>query len=57
MSLKEAAERNNAEIDTRAMHPLWEEYTFPAEPDAPMWPNRPKVFYFNPYSGTFCAYR
>lgn len=39
--------------DMRSMHPLWEEYAFPKDPDAPE--NRaaklPKFFYFNPYTG------
>ncbi|KAG0175436.1 DNA helicase rad5 [Apophysomyces sp. BC1034] len=51
MSLKEATKYDDKDIDTRAMHPLFEEYTFPTEPDAPTWPNRPKLFYVNPYSG------
>ncbi|KAF7728830.1 DNA helicase rad5 [Apophysomyces ossiformis] len=51
MSLKEATKYDDGEVDTRAMHPLFEEYAFPMEPDAPIWPDRPKAFYLNPYTG------
>ncbi|KAL0083977.1 P-loop containing nucleoside triphosphate hydrolase protein [Phycomyces blakesleeanus] len=49
MSLKESTTYEDGDVDMRAMHPLWEEYIFPTDPDAP--DNVTRHFYMNPYSG------
>ncbi|KAG2191703.1 hypothetical protein INT47_011364 [Mucor saturninus] len=47
MTAKESTDAyDDGDIDMRAIHPLWEEYEFPAECEGD---NR--FFYFNPYSG------
>lgn len=47
MTAKESTdEYDDGDIDMRAMHPLWEEYEFPAECEG-----ENRFFYFNPYSG------
>ncbi|KAI9023554.1 SNF2 family N-terminal domain-containing protein [Phycomyces nitens] len=49
MFLKESTTYSDGEVDMRSMHPLWEEYTFPIDSEAPE--NIKKCFYINPYSG------
>ncbi|KAI8388160.1 SNF2 family N-terminal domain-containing protein [Radiomyces spectabilis] len=51
MLAKEALDTDNEDSHIRAMHPLWEEYPFPKDPDAPLNQQLPSHFYFNPYSG------
>ncbi|KAI8645409.1 SNF2 family N-terminal domain-containing protein, partial [Parasitella parasitica] len=46
MCNKESYEADDGESDTRAMHPLWEEYTLPGE-----LVDEHRFFYFSPYSG------
>ncbi|CEP09742.1 hypothetical protein [Parasitella parasitica] len=46
MCNKESYEVDNGELDMRAMHPLWEEYTLPGE-----FVDEHRFFYFSPYSG------
>ncbi|KDQ12067.1 hypothetical protein BOTBODRAFT_57119 [Botryobasidium botryosum FD-172 SS1] len=44
---------DNMARDTTSLHPLWEVYTFPAEPKDGVFDlcDDDKYFYFNPYSG------
>jgi DNA repair protein RAD5 len=46
LTAKEANSYEDDDVDMRAMHPLWEEYSFPGE-----FADEYRFFYFNPYSG------
>lgn len=46
MCNKESYEHDNGDLDMRAMHPLWEEYTLPGD-----FVDEHRFFYFSPYSG------
>ncbi|KAK4518092.1 uncharacterized protein ATC70_001443 [Mucor velutinosus] len=43
---KESYEHDDGDLDMRAMHPLWEEYTLPGD-----FVDEHRFFYFSPYSG------
>ncbi|KAL7334471.1 DNA helicase rad5 [Mucor circinelloides] len=46
MCNKESYEHDSGDLDMRAMHPLWEEYTLPGD-----FVDEHRFFYFSPYSG------
>ncbi|KAI9311357.1 SNF2 family N-terminal domain-containing protein [Dichotomocladium elegans] len=48
---KETVDSDDGDVDMRSMHPLWEEYELPVNPDAPHDIDIPQYFYFNPYNG------
>ncbi|KAI8082794.1 SNF2 family N-terminal domain-containing protein [Halteromyces radiatus] len=51
MVTKESVNHDEDQIDVRSMHPLWEEYRFPTDPEFPNGNQSISHFYFNPYNG------
>ncbi|SAL99318.1 hypothetical protein [Absidia glauca] len=52
MVAKESIEYDQNQVDMRVMHPLWEEYRLPKDPNAPSHNGDSTTnFYFNPYNG------
>lgn len=52
MCNKESYELDDGDLDMRAMHPLWEEYTLPGD-----FVDEHRFFYFSPYSGRCFCYK
>ncbi|CAO3585381.1 unnamed protein product [Absidia cylindrospora] len=51
MVTKESVVYDENEVDIRSMHPLWEEYRFPKDPNVANDNGSTDHFYFNPYNG------